>query len=247
MNTASARRAPNERTTGPHGKEGEGEKKVKVKVKSAAASSLNVAVGNAREFANADDASNSNPTKCCYPPCSEPAAKGRGKFFCTQHEYRWRKGGASLKRPPRTASPEAAFRNIGYTVTADGCWEWNGAKVRGYGRFRGENATRVMWRLVTGEVLPDDLHMCHRCDNPPCINPEHLFPGTRSDNMRDMYAKGRHPGTTHLGDMQRRLTDQQVQEIRDGYTGKWGDKTRLARQYGVSPEHVRRILDGSRR
>lgn len=76
-----------------------------------------------------------------------------------------------------------------------GCVEWAGSiDNKGYGRqwFQGRNqlAHRVAWMQVNGPV-PRGLHVLHHCDNPPCINVEHLFLGTHQDNMDDMYAKGR--------------------------------------------------------
>lgn len=79
----------------------------------------------------------------------------------------------------------------------DGCWLWNGATgEHGYGSIGGEGgagnlrANRVSWQLHYGKV-PDGLHVCHRCDNPPCVRPDHLFLGTRKDNLQDAKAKGR--------------------------------------------------------
>jgi hypothetical protein len=79
----------------------------------------------------------------------------------------------------------------------DGCWEWRGAKSRfGYGRFIvGRNnrlAHRVAWAATRGEI-PVGMNVCHRCDNPSCVNPDHLFLGTQRDNVRDMHEKGRAP------------------------------------------------------
>lgn len=82
---------------------------------------------------------------------------------------------------------------------SDGCWLWTGSRQRnGYGfLFAGtrkephpERAHRVSWRIHFGEI-PDGLWVLHKCDNPPCVNPEHLFLGTRTDNMRDCARKGR--------------------------------------------------------
>ena len=76
------------------------------------------------------------------------------------------------------------------------CWPWVGTRhPRGYGiiRLEGINfrAHRVAYVLATGESIRG-LAVCHRCDNPPCINPMHLFVGTQADNLHDMIHKGRH-------------------------------------------------------
>ncbi len=77
----------------------------------------------------------------------------------------------------------------------ESCWIWRGALfASGYGKVscgeKKRRAHRVAHELFIGP-LPDDLHVLHRCDNPPCVNPTHLFLGTHIDNMRDMEAKGR--------------------------------------------------------
>src|SRR5437764_13267743 len=77
-----------------------------------------------------------------------------------------------------------------------GCWVWRGAIVRGgYGTiyFRGKyrRAHRVAWELYKGEI-PLGMKACHMCDNPPCINPSHLFLGTNHDNVLDKVRKNRH-------------------------------------------------------
>jgi hypothetical protein len=76
----------------------------------------------------------------------------------------------------------------------DGCWEWNAAKRLGYGKFAYEgkviDAHRLSWLLHFGPI-PEGMLICHRCDNPPCVRPDHLFLGTRADNTHDMDAKGR--------------------------------------------------------
>src|SRR5437899_3345664 len=80
------------------------------------------------------------------------------------------------------------------------CWPWLGHTNRkGYGRIYGgigqdngvQSAHRVSYRIHYG-AIPGKLWVLHRCDNPPCVNPAHLFIGTVADNVRDMMAKGRH-------------------------------------------------------
>jgi hypothetical protein len=88
-----------------------------------------------------------------------------------------------------------------YKVTASGCWEWKlfrnalgygvvGVGSRTNGTKKLMSAHRLSWTVYKGPI-PLGLCVLHRCDNPPCINPEHLFLGTNEDNMKDMAAKGR--------------------------------------------------------
>lgn len=79
-------------------------------------------------------------------------------------------------------------------VNPNGCIEWIGYNVRGYGQItvahKGIQTHRLAWTLSNGPI-PEGLLVLHHCDNPPCINPDHLFLGTHQDNMNDMSAKGR--------------------------------------------------------
>lgn len=132
----------------------------------------------------------------------------------------------------------------------DGCWEWMRTRipVRGngtnnYGMVtlpgrRKELAHRVAWKLAYGEI-PEGKQVCHRCDNPPCCNPEHLYLATQSENILDSSRKGR------LHKMAK-LTEQQVREIKRRLRedGKIGIGLELAREYGVGRDAISLIKRG---
>ncbi len=77
------------------------------------------------------------------------------------------------------------------------CWEWQAARDdHNYGRFRitqkkCERAQRVAWMIENGMDIPSGLFVLHKCDNPPCVRPDHLILGTQKDNMQDCIKKGR--------------------------------------------------------
>ena len=123
-----------------------------------------------------------------------------------------------------------------------GCWLWVAADRKGYGAFWYEGshspAHRISYALYKGEV-PDGLHVCHRCDTPACVNPDHLFLGTHTDNMRDKVAKGRERN----GDRNKKITDEEVEEIR----ASTETVVALAGRYKVSQALISMVRCGHRR
>ena len=128
------------------------------------------------------------------------------------------------------------------------CWEWQGGKnPYGYGQFwNGKTngvAHRYVYELVIGPIA-SGLCVCHHCDNPPCVNPSHLFVGTKADNSADMVRKGRCKSRGLGGEASGShiLTAKQVRKIRDLYARPEGvNQAALARQYGVSEGAIRDV------
>jgi hypothetical protein len=131
-----------------------------------------------------------------------------------------------------------------------GCIEWTGAALqRGYGLFRVAKtrrnilAHRFAWQQKHGEI-PDEMYVCHRCDNPKCVNVNHLFLGTPKDNVDDMIAKGRKVNAPSPGARNGRakLTEEDVNDIR---TFRHHFSIRqLAYYFGVTPSQIHRIVKG---
>lgn len=129
----------------------------------------------------------------------------------------------------------------------DGCWEWNSTRIpRGYGYFhwgsKARYAHRTAWELTYGKI-PNGMFVCHHCDNPPCVRPDHLFLGTQSDNMRDCKEKGRgkYPRAEQNG--LARLTFAEAEEVRrEVHEGI--PQAQIARRLQVHPSCVWNIVHG---
>lgn len=128
----------------------------------------------------------------------------------------------------------------------DECWNWKAGHAKtGYPEFGINNqmrrGNRVVWELIHGPI-PPNIDVCHTCDNRSCVNPAHLFLGTRSDNMKDAVKKGRARGLIPSGEghPSARLTADQAREIR----ASTEDALEVAAKYGVSRMHVYQIRNG---
>lgn len=163
----------------------------------------------------------------------------------TQEWVRFGRGGSHKK--PQLIPFVDRFWSYVLSGTGDECWQWLGAidKNTGYGkaseanRVRNVGAHRVAWMLANKQDVPDGMLVCHTCDNRACVNPKHLFLGTRLDNQRDMVAKGR----SAKGEKQHsaKLTEEQVRDIRNRNPSQCS-KMDLAREFGVRHSSIRSVL-----
>lgn len=150
---------------------------------------------------------------------------------------------AKWKTSRKRGSPEARFLRFARIGGPGDCWEWLGAHDRrGYGYIstapgKRMYAHRFSYQMFRGDM--DDRYVCHSCDNPRCVNPDHLFLGSHLDNMRDAAEKG------HFGRHKRVLTDEQLAEIRR--IGRAMTRHQLAAMFGVSVGTISRVRNNQAR
>lgn len=177
--------------------------------------------------------------QCSVSGCE---SKHYGLGFCNRHYRRFKAhGDTTINNRQKRAPIEKRFWSKVHKTKS--CWIWKGCfDTKGYGKINsGGNgktlfAHRLSYEIHFG-VHPGDLHVLHRCDNPACVNPDHLFLGTHADNMRDMWRKNRGrcdgAGRNGCSNGNSKLTDSDVVEIRKKCKAG-GSFRSLAREYGVS-------------
>jgi len=145
----------------------------------------------------------------------------------------------------RTPQPEPCCRL--WTAGEVCCHLWTAAVDRdGYGRIKVdgkmEQAHRIAWELKNNGPVPDGKCVLHECDNPLCVNPDHLFDGTHADNMLDMVEKDRQPrGEQHGG---HKLTEEDVRQTRRWYDAGGMTPKEIAKTLGVSYWTIYDVLRG---
>lgn len=163
--------------------------------------------------------------------------KGISMNFCKQC-------GIEFKRYGRNICCSTKCKLLYYIKIENGCWIWQGSIAGDYGKIREKDkhysTHRMSYTLFKGEV-PKDKWVCHSCDVPLCINPEHLFLGSPSDNMRDAINKNRVPHFFGEKNHFSKFTNDQTQEMRklknEGFTYK-----RLSKIFNCSVTHLVNIL-----
>jgi hypothetical protein len=178
----------------------------------------------------------------------------RARGRCHKHYVSWYRATKGTVRPPalnlKSKSVVQRYEEKRERGSPDECWPWTAsADDKGYGEFfvsreRGKvPAHTFAIELATGEPCPPGKEGCHRCDNPPCCNPGHLYYGTRKENVADAYARDRVPRGSERADA--KLTEDGVLDIR--YRFAAGEsQTVLSAEYGVSTGLISNIVNGRR-
>ena len=132
-----------------------------------------------------------------------------------------------------------------YTINIEsGCWEWQGSYFSNnpYGQFmvnrKNYRVHRLAYSVANKVELLNNMNVCHTCDNPKCINPNHLFLGSHQDNRNDCIDKNRQAKGEQIN--QSKLTAKEVLEIRNRF--KKGDSAKIANEYGVAPSTILQIV-----
>jgi hypothetical protein len=182
---------------------------------------------------------------CSVDGCTRSRAQN-GNKECQTHARRRRAtgdyGGPISEQRPRGLGPWESVEWYGWTVTESGCWEFDGNRTGdGYGSVYIEGSMRPAHRISYEHHhgLLGGLLVRHKCDNPPCVNPDHLEPGTNAENMADMVARGR--SSRGESNPKARLTEAQVASIKARPTATVAT---LAREYGVGETAIRKIRNG---
>lgn len=166
----------------------------------------------------------------------------RALLRCSDCEGKKNKTSIRCRRCRLSRTPAQRFGNR-YSVQPNGCWVWTGAlDGDGYGMVsmgsgKDRGAHRVSWEIHRGPI-PAGLHVLHHCDNPPCVNPDHLFPGTQADNVADMVRKDR--GQKGERSAASKLTTSQVRSIRSDSRSQKD----IARAFGVDQSTISEIKTG---
>lgn len=156
-------------------------------------------------------------------------------------------GGSITRWLPDTSRADIAKKIFWNSVVdkATGCWIWSMYKnPDGYGQItvdgRSRSAHRVSYAVNRGPI-PEGWLVCHRCDNPSCVNPDHLFVGTNADNLGDMARKGRHKPCKGEKHGRAKLTEADVIAIR---ASQGVSHSKLAAKFGISKTQITRIRGG---
>lgn len=164
------------------------------------------------------------------------------------HYGRWQRHGEPTYYRPRKTLEERFWEKVD---KSGDCWMWMACRdQRGYGQFalgagQRDNSTkahRLAWEIVNRTSVPKGMCVCHTCDNPPCVNPAHLFLASHSENMLDKAAKGRAYSMPRAINHMSKLTPEQVTELKARYAAGGVTQYQLAEEFGMTQPGISYII-----
>jgi len=187
--------------------------------------------------------------KCLVDGC-ETDVRVKSLSLCYKHYVRFKTHSSVGFKKHARGTLEERFWNFVDKKSEDECWHWTGQILsNGYGRISvgarnlgNELAHRVSWRLANKQEIPEKMVVMHKCDNPKCVNPNHLNIGTHKQNTQDMITKGRKMVVSPKGEGNGKslLDAEKVRLIRSSKL----NHAELGRQLGVSTSCIRGVRSG---
>lgn len=174
----------------------------------------------------------------------------RRRKMCGMHYARVLRHGSPEPTKGCSGTPQERFERLGWNITESGCWEWKEfTNTDGYGMFRmastspmigAHKASHVIYKgeVATGEVVR------HTCDNPPCVNPDHLVLGTVADNVDDCVARKRRSPQRGNHNNARKISSEDAASIRETYARGGVSQQSLADEYGVTQAAISAVIRG---
>ena len=187
--------------------------------------------------------------KCSVTDCDQEV-RVKSLSLCYKHYVRFKTHGAVDFKKHARGTLEERFWNFVDKQSDEDCWIWKGQILsNGYGRISlgskkdgAEGAHRVSWRIANKQDIPEGMFVMHKCDNPSCVNPNHLTIGTPKENTQDMIAKGRKRTVAPKGEGNGKslLNEEKVRFIKESDLSH----AALARKFEVSENCIRGVRTG---
>lgn len=189
---------------------------------------------------------------CTIDNCDRTTGRHGARGMCSMHYKRWRSNGDATvtQTAPDHLSTQERLAWHGWEVKSYGCWEFKGNRDKdGYGQFAGAERKPIRAHRVAHEAargpIPQGQVVRHKCDNPPCINPDHLETGTYKQNSTDAVERDRMANGERHG--MHKLTDEEVVAIRSEYASTPISQRALARKYSCSQSQISNLVSGRQR
>lgn len=170
--------------------------------------------------------------------------------MCGMHYMRMKRHGSTEPTKGSWGTPQERFERLGWDITESGCWEWKEyTNADGYGLFKMKSggsmvgAHKASYLIYKGEVAKGEV-VRHDCDNPPCVNPDHLVLGAVQDNIDDCVRRGRRSPQGGDRNHNKKISMKIARSIRAEYAAGGISQQKIADKYGITQGSVTQIVRG---